>query len=749
MAESEFELLRRFTAFGDAEAFTEIVKQHASLVYGVCLRILGNKDTASDAVQDTFLQLVRDAAKITGSLPNWLHRTATNRAIDIIRKDSQRKKREFNYAAGSESINVEDEKAAWREISVCIDEELDNLDDQTKEVLILRFFEGLTTNDIAEKCNITQLTVYRWMESGIELLRLKLKSRGVIVPAAILTALLTENIVKAAPASIMKELGKIALAGSRVTIGAKIASTVSAGIAVKTKIMAGILIVLFGAGLTVVFSFIANGEDKPASPWELVRDSLREEASSDPNTNQAVPSDINQILDKFAKLRENINSFIAESRQECKYKWELETEKYSGTMYSQDFIAYDGKRRKKTSSSWGNLNPIQTNVSESNPDFSASLWDGEIDYSYTRSESGSSSGYVIITNPGDDEKDTIIQPDYKRHVTGYANFEEERFDELLKENLSQVTLREKTENIHGFDCYVIDADIYDRGEYHIWIDPEHDYHIVKMQVNRSENDLSHGNKIEKGCFTKETYEVFSFEQYGDAWFPKECKETSEKTTYDHPRSEVRTTTFTRVVFNPDFEALGTFKPDFIKNGAKADIIDAIQTREGKTFSVDGEFIWKDGKIVDSYGYEFNLSILKQTSFMNKTLPSIAEFGVDLNPDVFKNKKLLICFFDYSQRPSRNCVLTLNEKTQSLLDKDIFLIFIQAASINEQTLNNWLRQNEIVPSVGMSKINLHELDLRWGVKALPWLIMTDERHIVTAEGFSIAELDEKIKAMGER
>ena len=82
MAESEFILLRRFSKNGEAEAFAQIIKQHAPMVYGVCLRILANRERAADAVQDTFLQLVRDAANITSSLPNWLHRTATNRAID-------------------------------------------------------------------------------------------------------------------------------------------------------------------------------------------------------------------------------------------------------------------------------------------------------------------------------------------------------------------------------------------------------------------------------------------------------------------------------------------------------------------------------------------------------------------------------------------------------------------------------------------------------------------------------------------
>ena len=250
MAESELILLRRFSGSGDAEAFSEIVKQHAPLVYGVCLRILGNKEYAADAVQDTFLQLVRDAAKITSSLPNWLHSTATNRAIDLIRQNSQRKKREFNYASSSENINSEDEKVAWREISVCIDEELENLDDQTREVLIMRFFENFTTNDIAEKCGISQPTVSRRIDSGIELLRHKLKSRGVIVSAAILTAMLTENIVQSAPVSLMKELGKIAIAGKNAPINPKITTKI---LAAKSKIIAVAVSVIVAGGAVIYY----------------------------------------------------------------------------------------------------------------------------------------------------------------------------------------------------------------------------------------------------------------------------------------------------------------------------------------------------------------------------------------------------------------------------------------------------------------------------------------------------------------
>ena len=69
MLESENILLRRFAATGDAEVFSEIVQRHAGLVYGACHRVLADKDRAADAVQETFLQLLRNAATITGPVP--------------------------------------------------------------------------------------------------------------------------------------------------------------------------------------------------------------------------------------------------------------------------------------------------------------------------------------------------------------------------------------------------------------------------------------------------------------------------------------------------------------------------------------------------------------------------------------------------------------------------------------------------------------------------------------------------------
>ncbi|HQI27822.1 MAG TPA: sigma-70 family RNA polymerase sigma factor, partial [Sedimentisphaerales bacterium] len=131
MAETEAILLRRFACSGDAEAFAEILRRYAGLVYGAALRVLADVDRASDIAQDTFLQLAKDAGSVTGSLPAWLHRVATHKAIDQVRRDATRRRREADHA-----VLRSEEATDWREISPFVDEGLNLLNPQVRSILI-------------------------------------------------------------------------------------------------------------------------------------------------------------------------------------------------------------------------------------------------------------------------------------------------------------------------------------------------------------------------------------------------------------------------------------------------------------------------------------------------------------------------------------------------------------------------------------------------------------------------------------
>lgn len=211
MAETEAVLLKRFARSGDAEAFAEIIRRHAGMVYGAALRVLADVDRAADVTQDTFLQLTKDAYEVTGSLPGWLHRVATRKAIDQMRRESARRRREARYAADHPHT-----ESKWSDISSCVDEELNKLDYEMRDILIAHFLEGQTTRRIAAVRGVSQATISRRIEAGVANLRGALRRRGIIVAAGGLGVLLRENVTHAAPAALMSELGKLALVGGHI-----------------------------------------------------------------------------------------------------------------------------------------------------------------------------------------------------------------------------------------------------------------------------------------------------------------------------------------------------------------------------------------------------------------------------------------------------------------------------------------------------------------------------------------------------
>lgn len=91
MTAHDAELLARVVA-GDHEAFNEIMRLHEDRVFSVCLRILGNRESALDAAQETFLAAFRKAGQFRGgsAVGTWIYRIAVNTCYDQLRKARRR-----------------------------------------------------------------------------------------------------------------------------------------------------------------------------------------------------------------------------------------------------------------------------------------------------------------------------------------------------------------------------------------------------------------------------------------------------------------------------------------------------------------------------------------------------------------------------------------------------------------------------------------------------------------------------------
>jgi len=140
---------------------------------------------------------------------------------------------------------------------------------------------------------------------------------------------------------------------------------------------------------------------------------------------------------------------------------------------------------------------------------------------------------------------------------------------------------------------------------------------------------------------------------------------------------------------------------------------------------------------------------KPISLVGKPLPELKDIGIDISSVDVNDKMILVCVFDYEQRPSRNCIIQLSKKVKALKAKDIIILTVQASKVEQAKLDEWIKDNNIPFPVGMIQDDVEKTHFTWGVKTLPWLILTDKEHIVRAEGFGINELDKKITALIEK
>ncbi|UCF17259.1 MAG: redoxin domain-containing protein, partial [Phycisphaerales bacterium] len=112
------------------------------------------------------------------------------------------------------------------------------------------------------------------------------------------------------------------------------------------------------------------------------------------------------------------------------------------------------------------------------------------------------------------------------------------------------------------------------------------------------------------------------------------------------------------------------------------------------------------------------------------------------------KRILVCFWDMQQRPSRYCVTQLAKQAQQLKDKGVVIVAVQASKMDQTSLAQWARKYKIPFPVGMVQRSFEKARFSWGIQSLPWLILTDTQHVIRSAGFPIKELNEKLKQIDD-
>jgi RNA polymerase sigma factor (sigma-70 family) len=154
-APSDDELLARYVANRDGEAFARLVRRHGPMLLAVCRRLVGDADLAEDAFQAVFLVLARRASDVKpgGALRGWLYGVAVRTAKEARTIAARRRAREFpvpNVPDRPAPVEASPDADALR----ALDEEIGRLPDYLRAAVILFEIDGLSRRDVANRLGI-------------------------------------------------------------------------------------------------------------------------------------------------------------------------------------------------------------------------------------------------------------------------------------------------------------------------------------------------------------------------------------------------------------------------------------------------------------------------------------------------------------------------------------------------------------------------------------------------------------------
>ncbi len=191
-ARNDAELLYRFVNQNDEDAFTTLVQRYGAMVWGLCVRRLGETPEAEDAFQATFLVLVRKASSLHGSrlLGPWLYEVAYRTALKL---SGQRARRAARERPLPEQLAEERPDAMESDLRSILDEEIQSLPTKYRLPVLLCYVQGLSNEEAARRLGCAKGTIFSRLSRARDLLRHRLLRRGVDVSAGTLAVVLAES----------------------------------------------------------------------------------------------------------------------------------------------------------------------------------------------------------------------------------------------------------------------------------------------------------------------------------------------------------------------------------------------------------------------------------------------------------------------------------------------------------------------------------------------------------------------------
>jgi RNA polymerase sigma factor (sigma-70 family) len=316
---ADAELLARFVAARDEDAFATLVRRHGPMVLGVCRRVLANAADAEDAFQAAFLVLARRAAAVAhgGSVGCWLYGVAYRTALAAARANARRRTRERQVRDMPHPEAAPADVPDWRPL---LDRELNRLSERYRAAVVLCDLDGRTRKEAARLLGVPESTLSSRLTRARALLAKRLRGRGVgLTGAALAAALAADAAAARVPAALTHSTARLAalaaagdLAGAAAPAVVLMKGVMQAMLLKKLRlgVMAVLVTAALGAvGLACRTSDEARAQDtaragdgKPLSELEALR-----------RENQRLRKNVEILLDRISAQDKELKTARAQA----------------------------------------------------------------------------------------------------------------------------------------------------------------------------------------------------------------------------------------------------------------------------------------------------------------------------------------------------------------------------------------------------------------------------------------------------
>lgn len=160
--------------------FRAIFEEHGMRLFRLAYRITGHRQDAEDVVQETFIRAHRNRKRFDASsdVGSWLHRIATNAAIDLLRKRRRQRAEVQDSLDSHVELSIADpdpeRRARGREVERMVRQALGLLSEKEQAAFVLRHLEGLSIEEIGRMTGTGRNTTKNLIFRAVRKIRLEL-----------------------------------------------------------------------------------------------------------------------------------------------------------------------------------------------------------------------------------------------------------------------------------------------------------------------------------------------------------------------------------------------------------------------------------------------------------------------------------------------------------------------------------------------------------------------------------------------